>query len=45
MEEYIEVKNSAEIIASEMGLSPKFYFGEGKRGWIGDNPFCLFRCK
>ena len=39
MEEYIEVKNSAEIIASEMGLSPKFYFGEGKRGWIGDNPF------
>ena len=39
MEEFIEVRNSAKIIATEMGLTPIFEFGEGKRGWVGDNPF------
>lgn len=39
MEEFIEVSRSAELIATELGLKPLFKFGEGKRGWIGDNPF------
>lgn len=39
MEEFIEVSRSAKLIASELGLKPKFKFGEGKRGWVGDNPF------
>ena len=41
MEEYIEVSKSAQLIANELGLKPNFYFGEGRRGWIGDNPFVL----
>ena len=39
MEEFIEVKESAQLIATELGLSPNFAFGSNKRGWIGDNPF------
>lgn len=39
MEEYIEVSKSANLIATELGLKPDFHYGEGKRGWIGDNPF------
>lgn len=39
MEEFIEVKESAKLIASELGMNPVYSFGVGKRGWIGDNPF------
>lgn len=39
MEEYIRVSESAKLIAKELGMEPKFIFGQGKRGWIGDNPF------
>ena len=39
MEEHIEVKASAKIICDQLGMSPKFCFGEGRRGWVGDNPF------
>ena len=39
MEEFIEVSRSAQLIATELGLKPIFKFGEGKRGWVGDNPF------
>lgn len=41
MEEFIEVSKSAKLIVKELGLTPDFYFGEGRRGWIGDNPFVL----
>ena len=39
MEEFIQVSDSAKLIASELGLHPEFVFGEGLRGWVGDNPF------
>ena len=39
MEEFIEVKESAKLIAKELGLAPSYSFGTGKRGWVGDNPF------
>jgi UDP-glucose 4-epimerase len=35
------VRDSAQWIADEMGLSPRLAFGTGNRGWIGDNPFVL----
>jgi UDP-glucose 4-epimerase len=36
---YIEVQESAQLIAQFMGLQPQFQFGTENRGWIGDNPF------
>ena len=36
---YCRVEDSARWICSELGLSPKFEFSGGDRGWIGDNPF------
>lgn len=41
MEEFIQVSESAKLIASQLELTPKYEFGEGKRGWVGDNPFVL----
>ena len=38
-QEYCEVLESANWIASYLGVSPKFTFGGGKRGWVGDSPF------
>jgi len=35
------VSDSARWICDEMGLDPKFDFGTGDRGWIGDNPVVL----
>jgi UDP-glucose 4-epimerase len=43
-DEYVEVKDSARLIAQELGLSPAFTFTGGSRGWIGDNPFILLSC-
>ena len=39
LNEYIRVADSAKIIAGSMGLQPEYRYGEGKRGWVGDNPF------
>ncbi len=40
-EDQIKVKRIAEIVCEEMGLSPKFKFTGGKRGWKGDVPIML----
>lgn len=37
----IKVKRIAEIVCEEMGLSPKFKFTGGRRGWKGDVPTML----
>jgi UDP-glucose 4-epimerase len=39
MTEYCRVRESAEWICSELGVTPLFDFAGGDRGWIGDNPF------
>lgn len=36
---FITVKQSASIICNELNIHPEMQFGEGKQGWIGDNPF------
>ena len=36
---YCRVEQSASWICAELGLTPKFEFSGGERGWIGDNPF------
>jgi UDP-glucose 4-epimerase len=36
--ESCEVRESAAWIAARMGVTPDYVFGEGDRGWIGDNP-------
>ena len=33
------VRDSAQWICSELGLSPRLEFGTGTRGWVGDSPF------
>jgi UDP-glucose 4-epimerase len=33
------VRDSAQWICDELGLQPRFEFGAGSRGWIGDSPF------
>jgi UDP-glucose 4-epimerase len=38
-EEYCEVNDSALWIAERLGVSPRFTYSGGDRGWIGDNPF------
>ncbi len=38
-DEYCMVKDSAGWISGRLGLDPKFIYGGGDRGWIGDNPF------
>jgi UDP-glucose 4-epimerase len=37
--EYCQVKDSIGWITGHLGLTPDLEFGEGNRGWIGDNPF------
>jgi UDP-glucose 4-epimerase len=36
---YCEVIDSAGWISDTLGVAPKYTFGGGDRGWIGDNPF------
>lgn len=36
---YIQVRESAKLIAKVMDLNPKFVFENQLRGWKGDNPF------
>lgn len=38
-DKYCQVKELAGWIAERLGLKPKFTYGGGDRGWIGDNPF------
>ena len=38
-EEYCEVNDSARWIAERLGVSPRFTYSGGDRGWVGDNPF------
>lgn len=44
-DEFVEVRNSAEIICETMGVKPEFQFSGGERGWIGDSPFIFLDCK
>ncbi len=37
--EFCLVKDSIGWICKELNLDPKLEFGEGNKGWIGDNPF------
>ena len=39
LDEYIRVSDSARLISESMGVEPTLRFGEGRRGWVGDNPF------
>jgi UDP-glucose 4-epimerase len=39
--EFCEVRESASWIAGRLGVAPKFTFGGGARGWVGDSPFIL----
>lgn len=36
---YCQVRDSVRWICDELRLSPTIEFGEGDRGWVGDNPF------
>jgi len=38
-DEYTEVNQSIGWICGHLGVSPKFVYTGGERGWIGDNPF------
>jgi len=38
-DEYCEVRESAGWISARLGLSPRFTYAGGERGWIGDVPF------
>ncbi|MDI3497179.1 NAD-dependent epimerase/dehydratase family protein [Archaeoglobus sp.] len=40
-EDQIKVKRIAEIVCEELGLSPRFRFTGGDRGWKGDVPVML----
>jgi len=37
--EYCQVSQSAQWITEAIGISPKIEFGNGSKGWVGDNPF------
>jgi len=43
--EFCTVKQSANWIAQNMSLKPKFHYLGGKRGWIGDSPFIYLDTK
>jgi UDP-glucose 4-epimerase len=43
--EYVQVKDSIRHICGALGLSPRFEYTGGDRGWIGDNPFILLDTK
>jgi UDP-glucose 4-epimerase len=37
--DHCRVRDSVGWICDELGLSPTIQYGEGQRGWVGDNPF------
>lgn len=42
---YIEVNESAKLVARFMGVSPEFIFEDNDRGWVGDNPFTFLNTR
>lgn len=36
---FLQVSESANLIAGFLGISPEFFFEDKDRGWVGDNPF------
>jgi len=43
--EYINVKQSINVICNQLQIKPKVSFSGGKRGWIGDSPFIFLNNK
>ena len=43
-DEYCEVNGSIGWITAHMGVSPRFSYTGGERGWIGDSPFIFLDC-
>ena len=43
--EYINVKQSINVICNQLQVKPKISFSGGKRGWIGDSPFIFLSTK
>jgi UDP-glucose 4-epimerase len=43
-DEYCTVRDSISWICGSLKLSPRIVYGEGDRGWIGDNPFIFLNC-
>ena len=43
--DWIEVKESIEVITKTMGLSPRIEYAGGERGWPGDSPKILLDTK
>ena len=39
--ETLKVRRSIEIITEVLNVLPDIVYGEGSRGWIGDNPVIL----
>ena len=39
VDDYCTVRDSIGWITDRLGVAPKLEFGEGDRGWVGDNPF------
>lgn len=39
VDDYCTVRDSVGWICDQMGLDPVVEYGEGDRGWVGDNPF------
>jgi len=39
--EYIELTQSIAWICEHMGVTPELDYTGGRRGWVGDNPFCF----
>lgn len=37
--DYCSVKQSIGWITDELGIQPEVIYGEGNKGWVGDNPF------
>ena len=43
--EYVNVKQSINVICDQLQVKPKVSFSGGKRGWIGDSPFIFLSTK
>ena len=43
--EYVNVKQSINVICDQLQVKPKVSFSGGKRGWIGDSPFIFLNNK
>jgi UDP-glucose 4-epimerase len=43
-DEYCELKQSIGWICERLRVNPTLKYGEGNRGWIGDNPFIFLDC-